>query len=234
MARRIKVKAKILTHGLSGDPSWRLPDKNYGLSAVGLVYKSKLNHDARFSGGAAIEASQKRTLGGLILIVVGLIILFHNLDISVFRFLWPLAIVAVGVYIIWRAFVKRQDAGSTLRETGFIGDFTLGRVTGELDHTSVSHFIGDVKLDLTGATLKPGTTTFRLFTFIGDVQVRLPERMPVEVDGTSLVSDMELLDRKKSGVFPTLKAKTADYDTAPNRLHIACTNLVGDITVNYK
>jgi len=173
-------------------------------------------------------------LGGLILIIIGLILLFHNLDLEVFRYLWPLAIVAVGVYLIRRAFVKRQDAGSTLHETGFIGDFTLARMTGELDHTSVSHFIGDVKLDLTGATLKPGTTTLRLFTFIGDIRVTLPERVAAEVDGTSFISDMEILDRKKSGVFPTLKAKTADYDNAPNRLHIACTNLVGDITVGHR
>jgi predicted membrane protein len=173
-------------------------------------------------------------LGGLILIIIGLILLFHNLDVAVFHFLWPLAIVAVGVYIIWRASVKRQDAGATIHETGFIGDYNLGKMTGELDQTSISHFIGDVKLDLTGATLKPGTTTLRLFTFIGNVRVVLPERMPVEIDGTSFVSDMEMLDRKKSGVFPTLKAKTADYDTAPNRLHIACTNLVGDITVGHR
>ncbi len=174
--------------------------------------------------------SHRRYLGGLILIILGIILLLENFDIDVWEYIWPLAIILVGVYLILRS-NRRSESRSNLSEFRVLGDSRHAGFTGEIDGTDISHFIGDVELGLAGAQLKPGVNKLHISMFIGDIRIMIPEGMPVSASCSAAFGDIRVFDRKEEGIFLSVRENSPDYESADKKLHISCSAFVGDITV---
>jgi len=181
-------------------------------------------------GGEIISWSQRRNLFGLALIIIGAVLLLHNLDVEVFRYVWPLIIILVGVYLIYRS-TNKSSGASKLSEFRIFGDSSHTGFSDEIDGADISHFIGDARIDLSGAKLKPGVNKMNIATFIGDIRVTVPPGMAVSADCSAMFSDIQAFDRKEGGVFLSVRQKSADYDAADRKLHISCATFIGDITV---
>lgn len=179
-----------------------------------------------------MTGSQRRYLGGLILIVLGILLILNNFDIDVWDYVWPLVIVLVGVYLIMRG-RHRSNSQSRLSEFRVLGDSRHTGYTGEIDGTDISHFIGDVELDLTGAQMKPGVNKLHISMFIGDIRITVPAGMAVSASGSVAFGDVRIFDRKEDGIFLTARDKSSDYDSADEKLHISCAAFIGDISVTH-
>jgi predicted membrane protein len=183
-------------------------------------------------GGYAMTGSQRRYLGGLILIVLGILLILNNFDIDAWDYVWPLAIILFGVYLITRG-RHRSNSQSRLSEFRVLGDSRHAGYTGEIDGADISHFIGDVELNLTGAQLKPGVNKLHVSMFIGDIRITIPAGMAVSASGSVAFGDVRIFDRKEEGIFLSVREKSSGYDSAEKKLHISCAAFIGDITITY-
>lgn len=177
-----------------------------------------------------MTGSQRRYLGGLILIVLGMLLILNNFDIDVWNYVWPLAIMLFGVFLIMRG-RRRSNSQSRLSEFRVLGDSRHTGYTGEIDGTDISHFIGDVELDLTGAQLKSGVNKLHISMFIGDIRITVPANIAVSASCSAAFGDIRAFDRKESGVFLSVREKSSDYDSPDRKLHISCAAFIGDISI---
>jgi lia operon protein LiaF len=175
---------------------------------------------------------RNRILFGLILIIAGALLMLHNLDIEVFSYGWPAAIILVGVYIIFRSSRKPSSSGHGFNEFKAFGDVKHSNYTGNIDGSEISHFIGDVDLNLISAQFNSGTNHLSISSFIGDIKIVLPQDIPVEANCSSFLGDFHILGRKEDGIFHSVREKTPGYDTAEKKLQISCTSFIGDIKIN--
>lgn len=196
---------------------------------------------------------QRRELIGLILIVLGGFLLSFSIISNIypqFKFwkimplLWPLLLVAFGLYLIFRKQFQGHPkiieitAAADKIATEFgqkfekaFGDISLNAKGAEIDGTNISCTFGDCFLNLTGAKLKQGTNQVSITATFGDVTVLVPKDMEVWIFGTSTIGDLVILDRKVSGISNSLSHQTADYDTAAVRLQITARTTFGDVRV---
>jgi lia operon protein LiaF len=163
------------------------------------------------------------------LIIIGVVILLNNFDVEIFRYAWPLLIILVGVFLIYRS--QRRSGMSRLSEFRILGDSSHAGRSEEIDGTDISHFIGDTEIDLTGAKLKSGVNKVNIATFIGDIRVMVPEGMAFSADCSAVFADIRLPDRKEGGIFLSARQKSVDYETADSKLYLSCATVIGDIII---
>lgn len=156
----------------------------------------------------------------------GLFLAGTLLGISVFKFLWPLALIVLGV---WLLLPKDQPEVETA-VNGFISEV---KRSGEwvVTNTSYSSFISDIKLDMTQALLPKGETVLYFSGFIGDIKLRIPEDVAVQVTTSSFIADMKVLGEKQAGFFSPVTLQTADYKAAERRIRIETSHFISDIKV---
>ncbi len=180
-----------------------------------------------------ISHSNKRKLFGLLLVIVGLFIILHNFDLVELEwsYVWPVILIIIGVALIFRA-VNQRSTVTVVKGGGsrFFGDSSHD-YTGEIDGLSINHFIGDIELNLTKVTLKPGVNNLSISAFIGDIRVFVPQDMAVETNCSLTLGDIHVFDTSKGGIFPSITEKTSNYDTAEKKLKIGSNAFIGDIKI---
>ncbi|MEP0828996.1 MAG: cell wall-active antibiotics response protein [bacterium] len=196
---------------------------------------------------------QRRESVGLILILLGGVLLSLSIITNIYPhvriwkimpLLWPLVLVALGLYLIFRKQFQAHpkvieisaaaekiatEFGQKFEKT--FGDVSLNARDAEIDGTNVSCAFGDCFLNLTGAKLKPGTNQIFVATTFGDVTIMVPKNIEVWVFGTSTMGDLVIFDRKVSGISNSLSHQTPGYDTAAVRLQITARTTFGDVQV---
>ncbi|CAM3837443.1 cell wall-active antibiotics response protein LiaF [Cohnella lubricantis] len=129
----------------------------------------------------------------------------------------------------------RSGTGFAGREnhSRFIGDFVIGQEYFELRPMSISHFIGDTKLDLTRAQIPYGETRIYVSTFIGDVKVFVPEdySFGVRVVSSSLIGDVKVMEQKRGGLFNQINVETPSFMDASKQVVLVVSTFIGDVRV---
>lgn len=129
---------------------------------------------------------------------------------------------------------SRQAPGDKLQFSRLFGDLLIDCNGENLHNVSVSCFLGDVTVLLSGGRLREGLNRLVVSGFLGDIHIVVPANMPVFVHTSNFGGDISVLGRHASGLGNTLDAQTPDYDTAPRRLYIAVSQFVGDIRVEIR
>ncbi len=177
--------------------------------------------------------SGKRKFFGLILVIIGLLILLHNVDFIDFDwdYFWPTIIILVGAGLIVRATTRGRLAHySDGRCSRLFGD-RVYEPSGEVDGTVYDHFIGDIELNLGQATLKYGTNNLHLSAFIGSIKVLVPQGIAVRGKASVTIGDITVLNQDRGGLGASLDYKTPDYDTADKKINIEASMFIGDIRI---
>jgi Cell wall-active antibiotics response LiaF, C-terminal len=168
-------------------------------------------------------------LVGALLVLVGVGWLLDASGVEVpWRAVLPAALIAVGLATIAGAFRDRQHAlllvglllvavltvasaaDWNLPVGGGVGDRTE-RPTSPADLRDYRLAIGQLTLDLSGLQVPQGTTTVQARVGVGELAVRLPEGVPVEVDAGSGIGQVQALDREESGVGSRLEADSGGF-----------------------
>lgn len=172
--------------------------------------------------------SQGRILIGTLIIIAGVLLLLGAVfDINVGLFCFPVGLILLGIWLLFRP----QMVGP---ETGFrVAFFGPVRRDGRWQVTDQEIWlaVGDVRLDLGEADIPSGVTDIRIFAFVADVRLLLPPGVGAAISSTSFVSDIKLFDRKREGIVAPVHMSSDGYDEAQRKVHLETVCFVAEVKV---
>jgi len=165
---------------------------------------------------------------GLAVIALGaLFFLADTLDVRLGRFVWPLALIAAGAWFIIRPRTVAQGTVVSFRVLGEIKRRGHWTVTDE----ELWQLIGDVDLDLTSAHVPEGETTLRLYGFVGDIDVYVPEDVGIVLHSNAVLTDVQFFGEKQESIFSPVTLTSSNYERAKRRVRLQTGHFIGDVTV---
>lgn len=164
---------------------------------------------------------------GSILIFIGLVALVGALfDIQFGMIFWPMVLILVGVWIIIRPRMLPEETAFKLR---LLGDV---RRRGEwsVHDEEIWSFIGDIKLDMTEATIPAGEIRIRVLSFIGDVSLTVPEGVGIAISQMSFITDTRVFDElRRNGFLMPVDWASEGYSSAEKRVHLEMVSFIGKL-----
>jgi predicted membrane protein len=165
---------------------------------------------------------------GLAIIGLGVVFLAGTVfRVNVWAFCWPLGLIGVGIWLL----VRPSMVGPGTRvEQKVLGDV---RRTGAWDVAQEEIWlgVGDVRLDMTEATVPTGETQIRVYGFVGDVDLIVPEGVGVSVSSWAVLTDGKVFGKKEQSFVVPLQATSDDYETAQRQVRLEAYFLVNELTV---
>lgn len=173
-------------------------------------------------------SKQSRLMVGLAFIGVGLLFLIGVvLRIDVWRFCWPLGLIAVGAWLLLRPSLAGPDTRirvHPLADLHRTGAWDVG-------NEEIWIFVGDVELDLTEASLAPGESKIRIFGLVGEVTVTLPEELPVSLSLYAILTDGTVYGKKQEQFVTPLQLESEGYRAAADRVKLESFFVVNSLKV---
>ncbi len=161
------------------------------------------------------------------------------------RYGWPVILVAIGLSILIgnrRSFLGkyfiRNGSGrgkkSDHSQMRHIGDLYHGRSHWILDDDiDFYHGIGDVVIDLTTAEIKPGNHKIYVKTGIGEVTIRVPDRVNLNIDASVGLGELDVLGEQRSGIGGMALSRKVVVDDADASVNIEARMGLGELKVVY-
>jgi len=172
--------------------------------------------------------SRAQLIFGSFLIFFGFMFLLSNLfNIDLGDFCFPTVLILIGVVIIFRPRMLPTDTNFKLVPLGDVRRLGVWQVKNE----EFWIFIGSLHLDLSEAEIPQGETTYRIFSFIGDVRLYLPEKIGASVSNMAFISDDRFLGEKRGGLFTPVEWSSEGYEGAERKLRIERFSFLGSVKV---
>lgn len=190
-------------------------------------------------------------LAGALLVIVGIAWLLDANGVEVpWRAVLPAALIAVGLATVAGGLRARQhglmvlglaltlllavavgtDWGLQVTLVGGVGERVEQPAT-PADLRDYRLAVGTLTVDLSGLQVPDGTTRVRARVGLGELVVKAPAGVAVQVDGRSGVGQVHGLDREENGLGNRLDVRSDDFDTATRRLLLELRAGVGEIRV---
>lgn len=165
---------------------------------------------------------------GVGLILLGLFSLLEIfLEIDLGRFIFPLILIGLGLLIIFRN--RLVEPGVDVRMP-IIGDI---RKSGEWQakHHEIWWFVGTTRLDFSETIFPEGEAKIKIFGFVNDLKILLPEDVGMDLVSFAFFSDYHGIDRTEERFFGVLEDRTENYPSAEKKVMIQINSFVADIHV---
>jgi predicted membrane protein len=176
-------------------------------------------------GLAAAAVDRRVSLGPVVVVVVGVLLLIGQLDIVEFdQIIWPVIAIVVGFWLlINRGFSRARDEVSERQDVmALLGAADTRNRSPHFRHANVSAVFGGATLDLRDAHLDPGATVDALALF-GGVDVIVPPNWRVELGGLPIF-----------GGYDDKTAHNGDMPPDAPVLKVAATAIFGGVDVKNK
>jgi len=165
---------------------------------------------------------------GAIVIGLGVLFLIGSITgIRLGRIFWPLVLIGIGVWMLWRPRVVDSNVNIEQR---LLGDIKRSGAWA-VEETEFWLGVGDADLDLTDADIPLGNTRLRFYGFVGDIDVLVPEGVGVSVKATAFVTDAKVFGQHEDNFFVPYAAKSDNYDIAECKVDIETVYFVTDLKV---
>ena len=163
-----------------------------GLMAIGLV-KLWDSRDGRGGG-----------FGGLMITIVGLWLLLEaTVDIRIsFGDMWPLLLVSLGVYLVWRGLTGHRrtaiggDDRSMVSAVAILSGVNRGNNSRTFRGGDLTAVMGGCEIDLRQAAIN-GDAVLDVFAMWGGIEIRVPEDWTVTFHVTPIMGGIE--DKTRPG-----------------------------------
>lgn len=173
------------------------------------------------------------TVGGYLLLLGGLFLLDSTgtVDISrggLIQGAVGLALIALGVLAILAAIRVRRFSRRLRRAIGHV------RGTGDwaIDEDAVIQTVfGDILLDLADYDLPEGDTDLTLLCWVGQIQVRVPSGVGLDVTAQAMIGTIDVLGVRDDGVIRDIQVRSEGFDEASTRVHMRLSTFVGELMV---
>lgn len=195
---------------------------------------------------------------GVFLVLWGLISLLQHLDVlrAGGGALWGILLIALGAWWLVRTLSPRhrtpylrwfgnlvmgreawQIAEPEVRVDTGLGDVHVRLGTAEIapgDHRiSITHWLGDAKVDLTDVKLPSGTLRIDASNVAGDVVLRVPQGLPIRVRAEAELGTVRIGQQKRSGFSSVLEWESPEFAEADGRVEATLSQLLGDAKVRF-
>ena len=171
---------------------------------------------------------QTQIILGSALIGIGILIMMSNLlDIDFGAICWPSFLILVGILIIVRPRIAPEGTDVRMQ---FFGDL---RRSGEWDAKDEEFwsFVGDVDLDFTQANFPEDEVTFKLYRFVGDLDIIVPKDIGISVSSMGFVTEARLEGKKRGGVMTPVRYSSENFESAVKRIRLEMISFVADLKV---
>ena len=160
--------------------------------------------------GVIFISTRENKTTGWILLIIGIIfwipdVLHFRVPYSFRRLFWPMALIAVGLVIIFRSGAARRVTGQAnsvdyMDDVSIFGGGDKVITTENFQGGKVTAIFGGSKIDLTGAKLAPGQNVIDIFCVFGGCTFIVPENWNVKVDAVSILGGFSDKRRIKNDV----------------------------------
>jgi lia operon protein LiaF len=167
-------------------------------------------------------------VGGLLILfgVMFLVSNFFNIDFG--ALCWPSLIILIGVWIIIRPRMVPED--TDLRMWIFGDHYKRGEW--QASDQEIWSFIGDINLDFSQAALEKPETSVKIYCFVADIDLTVPEDVGLSVSWFGFVTDGRIQDRRLGGFIQPVHFKSDGYEAAEKKLSLELISFVGDLKVH--
>lgn len=165
---------------------------------------------------------------GVILVLIGFLILLDNLEALEFwpalGRLWPLILIFLGIWLIWRKNVSFSvDISSTTGAKKYsqaFGDFKIAPKEITKEGVEISLGFGNAEVNFSQTQLPDGENKAYINVGFGEIKVLVPQGIPVSAKGNSFLGKVELFDKHADGISNVLEHRDDGYEMAPKKLKI--------------
>ena len=163
--------------------------------------------------GLLLLASRERRAGGVVLITVGIVFLVPEFfDISVgevVRQFWPLALVIVGIVLLFRRSQEKKtidytdvgEAADYIDEISVLSSRDQLLTSQNFRGGKVTAIFGSNELNFVNTRLSSGSHALDLFILFGSTELTVPNHWNVRVDVTTILGSFED-QRRQQGTPP--------------------------------
>ena len=175
-----------------------------------------------------------RTIIGLAIILIGIVGILNNLGLTTFTagqvvgVLFTLGLIALGAWMIRSALASQRAPRSI---AAYFGDTVVGRQPWELRQLRIRTGLGDIRIDLTTATIPAGEGALDVSGLVGDVRILLPRDLEVRAHGSAGAGSIYILGRRSDGLFGDVEYTSPGFDEATKRVNIEVSLAIGDIYI---
>jgi predicted membrane protein len=163
---------------------------------------------------------------GMAILGVGVLALIGSLlHIDVWRVLWPLLLIGLGVYVLLR---PKLDDPALPSEFTFLGEIRR-KGFWTVEPQEITTFVGDVSLDLTSATVPEGETTIKVSGFVTQVRLTAPEAIGIAVRINAFVADLDLFGLRQDRIGVSLEERSPNYGEAERRVRLEVAAFVANV-----
>ncbi len=190
-----------------------------------------------------------RTWVGTVLIIIGLLMLldrFGAVDFNeVFRTYWPLLLVFMGGWILFRhsgsraagrletieiaGDVHATSTADRVAESNVFGNININIRSSAFSGGKVSTVFGNVTVDLTGSALATGDQALAVETVFGEVMVLVPAGFQVKVSADAVLGSVTVNGQKRNGILPAAEWTSEGYTGSLSRLRIEASAVLGGV-----
>jgi hypothetical protein len=142
-------------------------------------------------------------MSGFVLVLIGIALLLHNLDVVRLKQVWPLILFFIGGGIVWKALGPGRGRDSACTDVApvansnrldaftFMGGIERGTNSQAFEGGTAMAVMGGCEIDLRSASLENGKAVFDTFAMWGGVEIRVPEDWAVESHVVPLLGGFE-------------------------------------------
>ena len=156
---------------------------------------------------------------GIFLVTLGVLSIFRQITgIDIWKFIFPLLLVLLGLFMIFKPKINSQSKESTIRFLGEIYKDGQWNVQSQ----EIWLFIGDLKLDFRNALVPDGISEIHIFGFVQDLRIIEAQNVGISLHTNAFISDYRIFDQKKEAIFSNFDYKNLAYDQSGKKIDIIC------------
>jgi lia operon protein LiaF len=146
-------------------------------------------------------------------------------DVDAGQICFPIGLILIGVWLLVRPQLVGPDTALRMRFFGPIRRSGTWQVTDE----EIWLFIGDVRLDLSQAELPVGEAHIRVFSFISEVRLTVPEHVGVSLTSMGFINDVRVLGKRRSGFLIPITVTSDGYADSERKLQVESMAFISDM-----
>jgi lia operon protein LiaF len=165
---------------------------------------------------------------GIFLLSLGFIALIETLfDLDLWRFIWPLILVGLGLLLILRPTMAGRDVQVQMipfSDLRMKGSWQVGQ-------HELWTLVGSARLDFTDAVFPQEAGAFKIYGFVPDVRIIVPEDVGLRVVATSFVSEVHHPAGKQEQFLTPLEYESENFSTAEKQVTVHAAGFVCEIRI---
>lgn len=179
------------------------------------------------------HTSSWRVLAGGVLVLLGILFLLSALGVfsagTAWGVFWAVALIFLGVLILWGRRFQHAHHGST---GATVGDIRIGDAEWDLHDVETGMAAGQVRVDLTKARIPQGETKLKIKGGMGKIEVLVPASLAISVQSEVGAGSITILGHKVDGVGRQLPFTSPGYESAEKKVKMELSLMMGETVVS--